>query len=218
MSEKLTIDVRTMPGYKTDILDENGDVFARCRDRQTAERVIADRAIATTARSWRVAFDASSDARSDDANEALEALYNAIDGAGTSGEGGGGVSDEIRQAAERLLKRAEWNITRFSGDVSQDTRDTLTVARFALAAGAEPTAPDARDQVIARLEAIVKEAWRFWADIGISPPLMLDRGFRVIRVHPERLAAFDALFRTSAALAPAEAGDASGEGDDAQTR
>lgn len=64
---------------------------------------------------------------------------------------------------------------------------------------------------VERLREIVKEAWRLWADITGGRPIypQLDGGFAVVRVSPERLAAFDALFRPSAAVdaAPAVAGE-----------
>jgi hypothetical protein len=53
-----------------------------------------------------------------------------------------------------------------------------------------------------RLQSIVKEAWRFWAATQGSfiDPSMLDRGYVTLRVRASRYHAFDALFRTSAAL------------------
>lgn len=58
-----------------------------------------------------------------------------------------------------------------------------------------------------RLEAIVKEAWRFWAAIqdGVAEST-LDRGYIVIRVRADRYTAFDALFRGRAVLAGAGVG------------
>lgn len=38
---KLSIDPMWTPGGQTDIVDERGQMFARCRDRATAERIIA---------------------------------------------------------------------------------------------------------------------------------------------------------------------------------
>jgi hypothetical protein len=53
------------------------------------------------------------------------------------------------------------------------------------------------DPEVARHEEILKEAWRFWASIQ-GDPVALDRGYRILRVHPDRYAAFDALFRPGA--------------------
>lgn len=38
---KLSIDPFVVPGGMTDIVDERGQMVARCRDRETAERIIA---------------------------------------------------------------------------------------------------------------------------------------------------------------------------------
>lgn len=58
---------------------------------------------------------------------------------------------------------------------------------------------------VERLREIVKEAWRFWAEVNRSAfEQTLDRGYTILRVRSDRYAAFDALFRASAALASVE--------------
>lgn len=95
--------------------------------------------------------------------------------------------DAVTAAAERLLHVAQGPVRPgWSGFVLAPTADILTVARAALAAAEQA----------ARLREQLTVAWRFWA--SIEPPVQ-DRGFALIRVHPERLAAFDALFRSSPA-------------------
>jgi hypothetical protein len=69
-------------------------------------------------------------------------------------------------------------------------------ARAALSTPGEPES-SGDDPEVARHEEILKEAWRFWASIQ-GDPVALDRGYRILRVHPDRYAAFDALFRPGA--------------------
>lgn len=74
--------------------------------------------------------------------------------------------------------------------------EPIMAARATLSTSVEPES-SGDDPEVARHEGIIKEAWRFWASIQ-GDPVVLDRGYRILRVHPDRYAAFDALFRSGA--------------------